>query len=700
LETISINEANLAQEFKVNYIAKQASGSVMLKVGKAVVVASVARDDSEVDGDFVPLTVQYIEKTYANAKIPGGFIKREAKPSEFETLTSRVIDRSLRPLFPSNYRFNTSIAVLVVSSDENVDMQVVGLNAASAALYLSDCPVEKIINGARVAKLDGQTVVNPSLTDIENSTLDLYVSGSKDELLMIEMKSIASKNENGEQLSNALNSSQLVDELENASNAIAQLATATENALKPFAKPSIQMAQDESAKVNEEIVGLVKSNYNNDMLTALSNMAKSERNVELKNLANKIFSDVEEKFEQEEILKAVEAVKKETVRNMIVNEGKRADGRGLKDVRPISIETNILPSVHGSCLFTRGQTQALVTATLGNDKDAQMYETLTSKDPKFENFMVHYNFYGFSVGEAKYIGAPGRRELGHGNLGKRALEPLNDIDQKGTVRLVSEILESNGSSSMATICGGSLAMRAAGVQTKDLVAGIAMGLILEDGKHAVLSDILGLEDHDGDMDFKVAGTTQGITALQMDIKLGGVSKEILQEALIQAEEGRNHILGLMQKANDEIVLNEDVLPAYTEFAVEKSNVAKIIGKGGENIKKIIEQFSVSIDLERDSGLVQISGESKAGVAGAKEYIKSMFKPPVEVEVGEVYSGKVSKVLDFGAFIDLEVGTEGLLHISKISSERIKDIKEHVSVGDEIQVKVLGQKGHKIELQKV
>jgi polyribonucleotide nucleotidyltransferase len=700
LETISINEANLAQEFKVNYIAKQASGSVMLKVGKAVVVASVARDDSEVDGDFVPLTVQYIEKTYANAKIPGGFIKREAKPSEFETLTSRVIDRSLRPLFPSNYRFNTSIAVLVVSSDENVDMQVVGLNAASAALYLSDCPVEKIINGARVAKLDGQTVVNPSLTDIENSTLDLYVSGSKDELLMIEMKSIASKNENGEQLSNALNSSQLVNELENASNAIAQLATATENALKPFAKPSIQMAQDESAKVNEEIVGLVKSNYNNDMLTALSNMAKSERNVELKNLANKIFSDVEEKFEQEEILKAVEAVKKETVRNMIVNEGKRADGRGLKDVRPISIETNILPSVHGSCLFTRGQTQALVTATLGNDKDAQMYETLTSKDPKFENFMVHYNFYGFSVGEAKYIGAPGRRELGHGNLGKRALEPLNDIDQKGTVRLVSEILESNGSSSMATICGGSLAMRAAGVQTKDLVAGIAMGLILEDGKHAVLSDILGLEDHDGDMDFKVAGTTQGITALQMDIKLGGVSKEILQEALIQAEEGRNHILGLMQKANDEIVLNEDVLPAYTEFAVEKSNVAKIIGKGGENIKKIIEQFSVSIDLERDSGLVQISGESKAGVAGAKEYIKSMFKPPVEVEVGEVYSGKVSKVLDFGAFIDLEVGTEGLLHISKISSERIKDIKEHVSVGDEIQVKVLGQKGHKIELQKV
>jgi polyribonucleotide nucleotidyltransferase len=400
------------------------------------------------------------------------------------------------------------------------------------------------------------------------------------------------------------------------------------------------------------------------------------------------------------VSKVLEKYKKHVVRQMILKRGVRADGRALDEVRPISIETNILPSVHGSCLFTRGQTQVLVTATLGDKKDAQMYELITQKSSQSENFMVHYNFPGFSVGEAKFIGAPGRRELGHGNLAKRALEPAIPLNYDGTIRLVAEVLESNGSSSMATICGGSLALRSADVDMVELVAGIAMGLVSENGEHAVLSDIMGLEDHDGDMDFKIAGTRKGITALQMDIKLGGIDLNVLKEALIQASRGKDHILDLMEEAEKNIVRSE-ALPSTEHFTINPSKIGDIIGKAGATIRDIIEKFEVSIDLDRDVGGVKVSGEDKEKVAAAKEHIKKIADAPVRkqmtYETGKTYTGKVKRIVDFGVFVEMPDGFDALLHISKVAKERVNDLEERYREGDEIEVVVIEQKGKKVEL---
>jgi polyribonucleotide nucleotidyltransferase len=432
-------------------------------------------------------------------------------------------------------------------------------------------------------------------------------------------------------------------------------------------------------------------------------MAKSERSSELKKVRTEIMEALEEEgkeADKELVSKVLERYKKTVVRDMILEKGIRADGRALDEVRPISIETNILPSVHGSCLFTRGQTQALVTVTLGDKKDSQMYELITEKNSQSENFMVHYNFPGYSVGEAKYIGAPGRRELGHGNLGKRALEPVIPLNYDGTIRLVSEILESNGSSSMATICGGSLALRSAEVDTVNLVAGIAMGLVSENGKHAVLSDIMGLEDHDGDMDFKIAGTKNGITALQMDIKLGGIDLEILREALKQASIGKNHILKIMEEAEANIV-ESGALPSTEHFMINPSKIGDIIGKAGATIRDIIEKFEVSIDIDRDEGGVKLSGECKNKVAAAKEHIKKIADAPVKkqmvYEVGKSYQGKIKKIVDFGLFVEMPDGFDALLHISKVAKERVNNLSERYNEGDEITVVVMEQKGKKVEL---
>ena len=421
-----------------------------------------------------------------------------------------------------------------------------------------------------------------------------------------------------------------------------------------------------------------------------------------------LFRSTSNEIEFSTIYEAVSIVKREIVRAMIVNDKVRADGRGLKDVRPISIETNILPSTHSSCLFTRGETQALVIGTVAGPKDGQMYEVLTDKSTSMERFMVHYNFPGFSVGEAKPMFGVGRRELGHGNLAKKALEATIDDDYNETVRLVSEILESNGSSSMATVCGGSLALKAAGVPVSNLVAGVAMGMVVEGDKYSVLTDIMGLEDHDGDMDFKVAGTKNGITALQMDIKLGGIELSVLKEALLQAKEGREHILTLMEDAATDIVPS-DALPLVEQFAIDPSKVMVIIGKAGATIKEIIEKFSVSIDLDRDSGKVKVSGEKKQNVLDACEHIKTISnnaaskKESKEVNFEKLYQenemliGKVERVVDFGAFILLPKGGEGLLHISKISKERVNNVSDILSVGQEIEVKVLKVKKDRIEL---
>ncbi|HIE35582.1 MAG TPA: polyribonucleotide nucleotidyltransferase, partial [Campylobacterales bacterium] len=397
----------------------------------------------------------------------------------------------------------------------------------------------------------------------------------------------------------------------------------------------------------------------------------------------------------------VEQYKRKIVREMILKEKKRADGRGLKDVRDISIKTNILPSAHGSCLFTRGETQALVVCTIGDKSAAQMYELITSKGPEYEHFMVHYNFPPYSVGEAKPIGAPSRRELGHGNLAKRALEPVVEILDDKTIRVVSEILESNGSSSMATVCGGSLALKAANIDITDLVAGVAMGLVIEGDEYAILTDIMGLEDHDGDMDFKVAGTKDGITALQMDIKIGGIKDHILKEALLQAKDARLHILNIMEEASKKIEINEENLPTTKTLDINPSKIAQIIGQAGKRIKEIIEKFEVTIDIDREKGKVKVTGKNRPKVIAACEHIKEVTKDSwLEIpkfKEGEILRGKVKRVTNFGAFIELKDNIDGLLHISKLSDQRVDRVEDVINIGDEVEVEILSQKGHKIEL---
>ncbi len=724
---IDIEINNVKERYEIGYIAKQASGSVLMRRGKAVMIAAVAREDEIVDEDFLPLSVQYIEKAYAAGKIPGGFIKREAKPGDFETLTARIIDRSLRPLFPKGYAYPTQITVLVVSSDEEVDMQVMALNAASCALYLSDIPVNKPVCGIRIGKLDGKFVINPTNSELKESSLDLYVAGTKEQLLMIEMRAIATMEadifpypevdplmdptiaENVVMVHkiNEMGNEEMVKALELAQKSISAAAAIYEENFKELKKPDAKLdLRDE--KINESLYVYIDEFYKEEVYNAINKMAKSERAIELKNIAKKIAEDEiakEQEWDIELITKVLDVYKKGIVRKMIIEEGKRADGRGLKDIRDIWIETNLLPSVHGSALFTRGQTQALVAATIGSAQDAQMYDLLTEKSSSYERFMVHYNFPGFSVGEASPLKPPSRRELGHGNLAKRALEPVIIQKENQTIRLVSEILESNGSSSMATVCGGSLALKAAGIEIEKLVAGVAMGLVFEGDKYAILTDILGLEDHDGDMDFKVAGTREGITALQMDIKLGGISKEILKEALDQAAEARNKILDIMEEAEKKIVVNEELLPSSHTFSVNPSKIVDIIGQAGKTIKEIIEKFEVTIDINREKGEVTVSGSNKAKVKAACDHIREITeKVPerrspltIKFEEGKIYTGKVVRIVDFGAFVELPGGVDGLLHISKLSSGRVHRVTDVVNVGDIVKVKVLSQKGHKIEL---
>ncbi|GGD33665.1 polyribonucleotide nucleotidyltransferase [Malaciobacter pacificus] len=720
MSTVCEFELNNKQEiYEFGKVAKQANGSVLAKLGNAVVLATVVSEfDNPVEEDFTPLTVQYIEKTYAAAKLPGGFIKREGKPSDFETLTSRVIDRSLRPLFPKGYVYPTTITVMVLSADKDVDLQTLALNAANAALYTSNLPIKKSVCGVRVGKIDGEYIINPSEEQLEGSSLDLYVAGSKDELLMIEMKTISSSElvevdiEAFTKIHNAneMNEDSLVEAISVAQEALKE---ANETYEKGFAEASKKMANVELVQftIEESVINYVRDNFSEEIKNAIKKLAKSERATELKDVAKVIAANdycSSNEIEFSTIYEAVSIVKRELVRAMIVNEKVRADGRGLKDVRPISIETNILPSTHSSCLFTRGETQALVIGTIAGPKDGQMYETLTEKSTSVENFMVHYNFPGFSVGEAKPMFGVGRRELGHGNLAKKALEATIDDDYTETVRLVSEILESNGSSSMATVCGGSLALKAAGVPVSNLVAGVAMGMVVEGDNYSVLTDIMGLEDHDGDMDFKVAGTKNGITALQMDIKLGGIELSVLKEALLQAKEGRDHILGLMEEAASEIVPSE-ALPLVEQFAIDPGKVMVVIGKAGATIKEIIEKFSVSIDLDRNSGNVKVSGENKQNVLDACEHIKTISnnatsrKESKEINFEKLYeleeelTGKVERIVDFGAFISLPKGGEGLLHISKISKQRVNNVADVLSVGQEIQIKVLKVKKDRIEL---
>ena len=735
----SIEVNNQIEIYDVGKVARHAAGAALLTIKDTVILATVARDDKQVEENFLPLTVQYIEKTYAAGKIPGGYIKRETKPGDFETLTSRIIDRSLRPLFPKGYAYPTQIVLFVLSCDPEVDLHVAALNAASAALYLSDIPVNRPVAGVRIGCVNGEFVVNPSNSSLKESTLDLYVAGTKEELLMIEMRSLPSidpepvpmaaidpmldpalgKGLLSLQKSNEFDEDRMVEAIAAAQNAITKAASAYEEAFTPIKKETAVL-EYKPELANESIYVYIDEVYKDEVAEAINQMAKSERATELKRIVASILDDdiaKSEGWDKELIATVLDAYKKKIVRDQIIQKGIRADGRGLKDVRPIAIETNILHKAHGSCLFTRGQTQALAVITLGSDQDGQMYDILTEKGVQTETFMVNYNFPGFSVGEAGPMRPPGRRELGHGNLAKRALSPTIDMNSLYTIRLVSEILESNGSSSMATVCGGSLALRAAGVNTSALVAGVAMGMVFEDSKYAILTDIMGLEDHDGDMDFKVAGTKEGITALQMDIKLGGIELSVLKEALYQAKEAREHILGIMEEADEKIELNDEVLPKLELFSVDPGKIVDIIGQAGKTIREIIERFEVSIDLDREKGEVKIAGGKKQQVEAAKDYIieitqkdngrggfkgrggsRERQKETPQFKVGSIYEGEIKRIVDFGAFVGLPGEIDGLLHVSKIAKERVNNVNDYLSLGEVVKVKILEQKGHKISLE--
>jgi len=715
---LELTNKNEAYAFK--QIAKQANGAAWLKSGDTVILATVVIDETDfVDEDFLPLTVQYIEKSYAAGKFPGGFIKRETKPSDFETLTSRIVDRSLRPLFPKGFANPIQITVMVLSADSDTDLQVLALNAASAALYVSDIDIFTSVTAVRAAKVDGEIIFNPTISQLRNSTLDLYLAGSKEDMLMIEMQSIGS--DEAEVIdalmidpiidsagiaqsvpvrrSNAMSEDELVELLSAAQDELKKANSAYEEAFNVHAAEPFEL-QCIISEVNAQMSEFVRAHYTEALKKGINQMAKTERSTALRTIRKTILAEKPE-WDEHELKKAIESVKRSMVRAQILDEKVRADGRGLKEVRPISIETNVLPSAHASALFTRGQTQALVVLTLGGSKDAQMFENLTDSGTQNESFMVHYNFPGFSVGEPSPIGAPRRRELGHGNLAKRALEGAC-VQSGHTIRLVSEILESNGSSSMATVCGGYMALRAGDIEMADPIAGVAMGMVSEGERYAILTDIMGLEDHDGDLDFKVAGSKDGITALQMDIKLGGIRLDVLKEALYQAKEARTHIIDIMLSSEEKIELNEGTLPSSDLFHVDPGSIADIIGQAGKTIREIIERFDVTIDIDKKKGAVKLTGKNRQGMRDAREHIEGIASgstpiEKVEYKVGDVVKGKVKKIVDFGAFIELPGGVDGLLHISRLSDSHVSRVSDVVKEGDEIMVEVVEFKGNKIGL---
>ncbi|MCX6061745.1 MAG: polyribonucleotide nucleotidyltransferase [Campylobacterales bacterium] len=717
---ITLALTNKEESYALNQVAAQANGAVWLKSGNTVILATVVVDETDfVDEDFLPLTVQYLEKSYAAGKFPGGFIKRETKPSDFEALTSRIVDRSLRPLFPKGFANPIQISILVLSSDNESDLQVLALNAASAALYVSDIDIFTSVSAVRIGKIDGEIIVNPTLSQLKQSTLDLYLAGSRDDMLMIEMQANGSDevmilNMGGiepfidpvltnqtllKRQSNAMAEDELIEVLALAQAELKTANIAYESAFKPLAKFAFELKYVVS-EIDAGMSDYVRSTHTDDLKRGIAAMAKTERSKALRTIRKTIMIEKPE-WNEHELKKAIEQVKRSMVRAQILDEKVRADGRALTEVRPITIETNILPSAHASALFTRGQTQALVILTLGGAKDAQMYEGLTDSGTQNDAFMVHYNFPGFSVGEPSPIGAPRRRELGHGNLAKRALEG-STVRNGQTIRLVSEILESNGSSSMATVCGGYMALRAGDIEVCEPIAGVAMGMVQEGDRHAILSDIMGLEDHDGDLDFKVTGSKFGITAMQMDIKLGGIALDILREALYQAKEARAHIIDIMIDAEKSIELNEGTLPSTELFHIDPSFIGDIIGQAGKTIREIIEKFDVAIDIDKKKGSVKLTGKNRDGIKGARDHIEGIVSgiestPKVEYKVGDVVNGKVKKIVDFGAFIELPGGIDGLMHISKISDERVERVSDVFKEGDELMVEIVEFKGNKIGL---
>jgi polyribonucleotide nucleotidyltransferase len=655
-------------------VAKQAGGAAVVRYGDSVVLVTACGNETPRQGiDFLPLVVDYVEKTFAVGKIPGGFFKREGRLSEYEVLTSRLIDRPIRPLFPKGFYNETQVIATVLSADKENDTGVLAMIGASAALTLSDLPFGGPIAGARVGRINGKFVINPLIPDLDKSDLDIFVAGSRDAILMVE-------GEAGE-----VPEEEVLDAILFAHESLRPILEIQERMREEIGKPKRPI---EKKELSEEELRRIADAAESGLRAAYDIQAKQDRRKRIDEIAEAVRSAFpeEERIEKASLIgEAFKNLEKRIVRGKILAERKRIDGRGLTDIRPIDCRVGVLPRTHGSAIFTRGETQVLVTATLGTTQDEQRIDSLLGDTTKA--FMLHYNFPPFSVGEVKMLRAPARREVGHGALAERAVTKVlpGELDFPYTVRLVSEVLESNGSSSMATVCGASLAMMDAGIPTTGAVSGIAMGLIKEGGEIAVLSDILGDEDHLGDMDFKVAGTAKGVTAIQMDIKIGGVSREILLAALRQAREGRLYILDRMNASlGTPRAELSPFAPRIYVMHVKTEKIREIIGPGGKVIRGIQEQTGVKIDIE-DDGTVKIAAVDAASARAAISIIEGITQ---EAQVGQVYEGRVRKIMEFGAFVELFPGTDGLLHISQISKKRVKAVSDCFKEGDTVTVSVL------------
>jgi polyribonucleotide nucleotidyltransferase len=675
---MTTRELNIGQQilrFETGKLAKQASGSVIVRYGDSVVLVTACRAANPREGiDFLPLTVDYREYTYASGRIPGGFFKREGKPAEKEVLTSRVIDRPIRPLFPSGWRHETQIIALVLSADSENDTDVLAITGASAALAISEIPLEKTIAGVRVGLVNDQYVVNPTFEQRKQSKLDLVVAGSKDGLVMVE----AGAKQVSEQ--------QVVEALETAHAAIKQIVATIDDLAREAGKNKLAVARKE---IGHDFYREVEERVLVPLTEAMRIRGKLENYDRVDEVLEELVAslpeaEVERRLEAKHIFKEL---KEKVLRDEAIERGHRLDGRAFDEIRPIWIEVGVLPRTHGSAVFTRGETQALVTCTLGTAEDAQKIESFEGE--AWKSFMLHYNFPPFSVGEVAFLRGPGRREVGHGALAERALAPMIPLEEKFpyTVRVVSDILESNGSSSMASVCGGSLAMMDAGVPLDAAVAGIAMGLVMDEktGRHAILSDIAGAEDHYGDMDFKVAGTADGITALQMDIKVSGITTEVMSKALEQARRGRLHILDKMREAIAAPRQNISAFaPRIVTIRIPVDKIRDVIGPGGKMIRSIIERTGVKIDVE-DDGRVNVASADGASAQKAISIIQELTATP---ELNKTYLGKVQRITDFGAFVEIMPGTDGLLHVSEIANHRVKDVRDELREGEQVLVKVI------------
>jgi polyribonucleotide nucleotidyltransferase len=684
-ESIKLGDQELTVE--TGRVAKQADGSVVIRYGDTMLLVAAVAANSQREGiDFFPLTVEYRESNYAAGRIPGNYFRREGRPNEKETLTSRLIDRPCRPLFTEGFRNETQVIATVISADPDNNPDVIAITGASCALYLSDIPFPNPIAGVRIGLIEGRYIINPTYDEVRDSRLNLIVAGTEEAIVMVE----AGASEVSEEI--------MVEALMLAHKEINRLCRWQKELYKAL---DIQKREVVPPVLNEEMLGEISRNYSDRLRAALDTSGQEKRAsyAAVDALKKEVVESYPEDHPEQRLMakKIFDHLKETIFRDDILNSRRRPDGRRFSEIRPITCEVGWLPRVHGSALFTRGETQALVTTTLGTKDDEQFMDDIEKGEIK-RRFLLHYNFPHYSVGEVGRFGSSSRREIGHGVLARRSIEPVlpDESEFPYTIRIVSDITESNGSSSMASICGGILSLMDAGVPLKRPVAGVAMGLVMEGNKYAILTDIAGAEDHYGDMDFKVAGTRDGITALQMDIKIGGINAQIMADALQQANKGRLHILDIMEKTIGEPRAEiAPYAPRIIQIKINPDKIREVIGPGGKVIRALVEETGAKIDVE-DDGTISIASADGAAAQAAIDRIRGIT---AEAEIGQSYLGTVSRIVDFGAFVEIFPGTDGLLHISEIADRRVKDVRDELKEGQQIMVKCIGKEGNKIKLSR-